>query len=431
MNTALAPIAPVVPLAALNVTLTSDQQAALDAFNLFLIDPLETVFVLQGYSGCGKTTLVRTIIDRLPGFMKTARLIDPNRSNYTIELTATTNKAAENLAHITGMPAKTIHSYLSLRVQNNFKEDTTTLIPRSNDIKEGVLLFVDEASYVDKQLLGYIFKFTNPKNCKIVFVGDSAQLTPVKATTTPVFEAGFNGAKLTEVVRQVAGNPIVDLSTKFRHTVLSGNFFHFKPDGYHIQALDRSDFMQAIESEFGRPDWRYRDSKVLAWTNKTVIAYNHHIRNHVKGDPLFQVGDYAVCNSFITVNRQSLKTDQLVEITGIETGITKHGIGGKNFQLDNTLTVFMPDSLADRNARIKNARGKDDYTVIADIETSWIDLRAAFACTVNKAQGSTFDEVFIDLDDIAKCNNGEQIARMLYVAVSRARHHVYLVGDLA
>lgn len=60
----------------------------------------------------------------------------------------------------------------------------------------------------------------------------------------------------------------------------------------------------------------------------------------------------------------------------------------------------------------------------------WIDLRAAYACTINKAQGSTYDKVFIDLDDIKKCNSGNQIARMLYVGVSRARLIVYLCGDL-
>ena len=69
--------------------------------------------------------------------------------------------------------------------------------------------------------------------------------------------------------------------------------------------------------------------------------------------------------------------------------------------------------------------------VVAHIETQWIDLRNAFACTINKSQGSTFDAVFIDLDDVRRCNSGEQMARMLYVAVSRARNHVYLTGDIS
>ena len=410
-----------------NITLTDDQQEALGKFYGFLIDPTETVFVLRGYSGCGKSTLIRTVIDRLPGFMKTARLLNPNQKDYEVTLTATTNKAAENLSSITGMSASTIHSFLSLRVSTDFRTNITTLVPRDPTPKEDHLLFIDEASYVDKALLKYIFQLT--KNCKIIFIGDPAQLTPVKAVGTPVFDANFSGAALTTVVRQAEGNPIIDLSTKFRHTVNSGEFFSFTPDGHHIRYMERVDFNAVIEKEFTRPDWRYQDSKILAWTNKCVINYNHFVNNHVKGDPHFQVGDYAVCNSFITINRYSIKTDQLVQITDISSDCEQCEVLGNWYEIDHAGTVFMPKSLAERNARIKKARLDDQIHIVSTIETTWIDLRAAYACTVNKAQGSTFDTVFIDLDDISRCNSADQLARMMYVAVSRARTHVYLTGD--
>lgn len=409
--------------------LTVDQQNAMDALNTFLCDPVETVFVLSGYSGCGKSTLVRTLIDSLPGFMKAAKLINPSQPNYELALTATTNKAAENLGRITGGEAGTIHSFLGLRVNTDFKTGVTTLIPKNRDVLEGYMLVIDEASYIDSQLLGFIFSKT--KNCKIVFVGDPAQLTPVKSSGTPVFEAKFSGAALTTVVRQAEGNPIVDLSTKFRNTVNSGEFFKFTPDGDNVRYLDRDAFNQAIEVEFSRPDWRYQDSKILAWTNKCVIGYNHFVRNHVKGDPHFAVGDYAVCNSFLSVGRKSIKTDQLVEITGISADCEEMGVLGNKFKLDHDIEVFMPKLLAVKNARLKQAKADNEIWRIAEIENTWVDLRAAYAQTVNKAQGSTYDEVFIDLDDISRCNSGDQIARMLYVAVSRARTRVNLTGDLA
>lgn len=410
-------------------SLTVDQQNAMDALNTFLCDPVETVFVLSGYSGCGKSTLVRTLIDSLPGFLRAAKLINPSQPNYELALTATTNKAAENLGRITGGEAGTIHSFLGLRVNNNFQTGVTTLIPKNQDQKEYYLLVIDEASYIDSQLLQFIFSKT--KNCKIVFVGDPAQLTPVKSNGTPVFEANFSGAALTTVVRQAEGNPIVDLSTKFRNTVNSGEFFKFTPDGDSVRYLDRDDFNQAIELEFSRPDWRYQDSKILAWTNKCVVAYNHFVRNHVKGDPHFAVGDYAVCNSFLSVGRKSIKTDQLVEITGISALREEMGVLGNMFKLDHDVEVFMPKTLASKNERIKQAKADKEIWRVAEIENTWVDLRAAYSQTVNKAQGSTYDEVFIDLDDIARCNSGDQIARMLYVAVSRARTRVNLTGDLA
>jgi len=412
-----------------DITLTSDQQAALEAFHVFLLDPEETVFVLSGYSGCGKSTLVRTILDKIPGYVKSASLVNPEQCEYEVELTATTNKAAENLSHITGQYATTIHSFLGLQVETNYKTDVTKLVPRSSDIKTGFILFIDEASFIDSQLLGFIFQLT--KHCKIVFVGDPAQLTPIKSSSAPVFNTKFSGATLTSVVRQAAGNPIVDLSTKFRNTVNSGEFFKFKPDGHHVKYLERSEFKEAIAKEFSRPDWRYSHSKILGWTNKCVIGFNEFVSNQVKGDPHFQDGDYAVCNSFISQGRKSLKTGQLVQINMISADTESLGVMGNNFVVNNEIAAFMPKSLQDKKARIKQARADGEYHLVVEIEEQWIDLRAVYASTINKAQGSTFDEVFIDLDDISRCNSGDQIARMLYVAVSRARNHVYLTGDLA
>lgn len=409
------------------ITLTKDQQNALEAFHNFLMDPIETVFVLRGYSGCGKSTLVRTLLDRMSGFNKTAKLINPSHKEYEVALTATTNKAAENLGSITGQGAVTIHSFLGLRVNTDYRTNTTTLVPRTADQKENYLLFIDEASYVDKQLLSFIFKMT--RNCKVVFIGDPAQLTPVKTAGTPVFDANFSGAALTTVVRQAEGNPIVDLSTKFRHTVNTGEFFSFKPDGHHVQYLQRDAFNEAIKAEFTRPDWRYQDSKILAWTNKCVIGYNHFVRNHVKGDPDFQVDDYAVCNSFVTVGRSSIKTDQLVKINAIEADSVRYEVPGNMVCVDG-IWVFHPRNLQEWNAGIKKMRLKDNFGAVSEMESQWIDLRAAYACTINKAQGSTFDRVFVDLDDIRRCNSGDQIARMLYVGVSRARTQVFLTGDL-
>ena len=231
-------------------TLTEDQQNALERFTQFLIDPTETVFVLSGYSGTGKTTLIKYLLDLLPKYMKTARLINPRMPEYEVSLTATTNKAAENFAHITGMEVKTIHSFLGLRVQTDYTTRETKLVPHTKERKEERLLFIDEASYIDSSLLQWIFKLTH--RCKIIFLGDPAQLTPVKSNQTPVFHSHFMEASLSKVVRQAEGNPIVDLSTKFRETVNTGEFFSFIPDGHHIQHMDRDSFNAEVLKEFSR-----------------------------------------------------------------------------------------------------------------------------------------------------------------------------------
>ena len=410
------------------LVLTTDQQKAKDAFVNFLLDPHERVFVLKGYSGTGKSTLTGHLIEGAPAIFKSMKLIDPGFKDFDIQLTATTNKAAENLAFISGMDVPTIHSYLGLLVRKDFMNNESFLSRKKNspDLYRK-LLFVDEASYIDRQLLNLIFQIV--KDSKIVFMGDPAQLTPVKTSSTPVFDANWKGAELTQVVRQAEGNPIQDLSTKFRHTVNTGEFFSFTPDGQHIQHLSRDEFNREVEIEFARPDWKFRDSKLLGWTNKRVIEYNHAISAHVGGTPEFQVGDYAICNSFVGTHGKSLKTDQMVCITKISEPTVEEEVLGRYYTLDGSITLFMPNSLAEKNARIKRAKAEDNIHLLAAIDSSWVDLRAAYACTINKSQGSTFDKVFIDLDDIARCSSGDLIARMLYVGVSRARHHVYLTGD--
>ena len=410
------------------LVLTTDQQKAKDAFVNFLLDPHERVFVLKGYSGTGKSTLTGHLIEGTPAIFKSMKLIDPGFKDFDIQLTATTNKAAENLAFISGMDVPTIHSYLGLLVRKDFINNESFLSRKKNspDLYRK-LLFIDEASYIDRQLLNLIFQIV--KDSKIVFMGDPAQLTPVKTSSTPVFDANWPNAELTQVVRQAEGNPIQDLSTKFRHTVNTGEFFSFTPDGHHIQHMSRDAFNREVEIEFARPDWKFRDSKLLGWTNKCVIEYNHVISAHVGGTPEFQVGDYAVCNSFVGTHGKSLKTDQMVCITKISEPTVEEEVLGKYYTLDGSITLFMPNSLSERNARIKRAKAEDDIRLLAAIDSSWVDLRAAYACTINKSQGSTFDKVFIDLDDIARCSSGDLIARMLYVGVSRARHQVFLTGD--
>lgn len=418
----------------MSVILTPDQEQAKDAFHGFLLNPAESVFVLEGYSGTGKSTLVKVLLEEIPKVSKVAELIYQNKFRYDVELTATTNKAAEALrTNIGGLySVSTIHAKLGLRVHTDYYKNTTTLIPRDKHlVVEDTILFIDEASFIDEVLLKHIFTMT--KNCKVVFIGDPAQLLTVGCDQSPVFSRGFKGAKLEKVVRQAEGNPIIELSTLFRNTVNTGKYFSFVPDGVAVQHLPRDQFEQSICAEFLRPDWRYDHSKVLAWTNKTVINYNHAINNLISGDPLFSAGDYAVVNRYITdKNNNTFKTDELVHVVRKSDPEFSYGLEGHYYTIQGSRQAefFMPNSLQEKKDLIAQATREKNVKMLTHIDTKWIDLRSAFACTINKSQGSTFKKVFIDLDDLKKCSNGNQLARLLYVGVSRASDQVIFTGDL-
>lgn len=406
-------------------TLTADQQAAKDAFTQFFLDPLQNVFVLAGYSGTGKTTLVRQLLEELPKLTKTQKLIDPSAKSWEVELSATTNKAAEALSNLSGHAVRTIHSLLGLRVQKDYNTGETYLtVSRNSEVQRDKLIFIDEASFIDQKLLNLIFKQT--KECKLVFMGDPAQLTPVKSSETVVFSGQYPGVEMRQVVRH--DGPILELATKFRGAVETGEFFQFVPDGHHVRHVSRSEFGKLVTEEFTRADWRFTDSKILAWTNNRAVEYNQAVNELLRGDPLFQPGDYATVNSYVSM--YGLKTDQTVQITDIRDGEQDMGFPGYRVELNHKTSVFMPLSLAVRRQALKHAEQQDNHSLAHHIDSTWVDLRAVFAQTIDKSQGSTYDRVFIDLDDIKKCTNGNQIARLLYVGVSRARAHVYLTGDL-
>jgi hypothetical protein len=420
------------------LVLNEDQDNALNKFVSFLCDPAKQVFLLEGYSGTGKTTLIRKLMDNLPRYIRSVKAIWPDYPDYEVQLTATTNKAADTFSRVTGMDVRTIHSFLELRIHNDFKTGQKVLVPkRENDFKYNYLLFIDEASYINSELLGLIFSQT--KGCKIVLMGDRAQLLAPKSLAAPVFLAGFEGAMLEKPMRQMVNgvpqaNPITDIATLFRHTVNGNDWPKFKPDGQYVQYLGRADFESEIITEFTRPDWQYHDSKVLAYTNNCVIAYNNAIRNQVAGDPQLQPGDYAENNSFISVaigtgKGASIKTDQLVYISEIESDSLHHDVLGNWVTVDGSIRVFHPKSRKDKQKYINEQRALGHYSHVREAE-NWIDLRAVFAQTVNKAQGSTYGTVFIDLDNIKTCTSGNQIARMMYVGISRATTRVVLTGDL-
>lgn len=429
------------------LVLTEGQKKAYEAFVNFLLDKNQPIFILEGYAGTGKSTLVRELFNQLDDIQGTIRLTNPSYEEYPCYLTATTNKAAAALEEITGQSVTTIHSFLGLRVKKNYRTLESQLISSSNDLIKDSLIFIDEASYVDSQLLKFILDGIDIKTSKIVFMGDPAQLTPVKSNKCPVFSLDAPKASLTEVVRQAKGNPIIDLATKFRETVSTGEFFSFTPDNVAIKHVAKDEFKRLLLEEFCRPDWKYHDSKILAWTNKKVVEYNDLVRANRSGSTVFKPGDYVINNSFISLGlRKKMDTDELVYIDAVKPHL-KYDVPGNLYTVISSsgkFEVFCPNSLADKEKRIKELKtsqplldaflSEDSYcdvnSIIADIQKSWADLREVFACTINKSQGSTYDKVFIDLSDVSKCKIGNQLARLLYVAVSRARHEVIFTGDL-
>lgn len=408
-----------------DLSLTEDQEAALQGLTGF-ITAGEPFMVLEGFSGTGKSTLTGEFLKKLPSILKTRKLLLPRASEYMdVEFTATTNKAAESLRAASGQDVLTIYSYLKLRVNTDFSTGKTTIQGNKYGAINDTLLIIDEASFIDQELLDILeTRINNGSNSAVLFIGDPAQLVQMKTKSAPVFRRNYPTVRLTQVVRQAEGNPIVNLSADLRDVLTTGQFKQICPDNDKIQTLTHEQAEAHITAAFQKND---KDVRVLAWRNKTVVAYNNMIRNFLHGTKLFKRNDRAIVNSFVHSD-PALKNDQDVLIKEVSKNITRLGVPGNEYLIDRKW-FFCPDDFKEHARLLKLARAEGEKDVIEELMTEWVDLRSPCAITVNKSQGSTYDEVYVDLSDITACRQGDTIARLLYVAVSRARERVYLIGD--
>lgn len=423
--------------------LTNDQQNAVDKFYDFLFSPAQT-FTLSGGAGTGKTYLMDYISSTvMKQYEQHCALIQSEPKYVSAAFTATTNKAAEVLELSIGKPVQTIHSFLSLKVREDTSTGKTYLSPTVEVTLHKTVLFVDEASMIDEQLYQAILAAA--KECKIVFVGDQAQMTPVKEVMSPIY-AHVNpeySVFLSEPVRNADTPALVDLCAQLRGTVESGEFFHIDPVPGVIEYLNGPQMKQMLETVFFAPN---SDSRVLCYTNARVQEFNNAIRDmkqlpsrYMPGEKLVAARNYFKKPNQIAVERQVwvMETHHQAQ----QYGYANYTPDGQEIQAweykvsatqdhHNTFCVPIPCDAGYAKKTLANIKRKKDWPMFFKFQNQFADLRPVDACTVYKSQGSTYDSVFIDIGNIGTCYDPEQVARMLFVAASRARKKVYLFGQL-
>lgn len=411
------------------ITYTAGQDSGYQKFTDFYLDPMETVMLLKGYSGTGKSTLVQRMIQELPKLNQMMTLIDPDFKPYEVCLTATTNQAAEALAIACGInDTGTVHSLLGLRVHRDWGSGKTKLvISNGAPGKTRALIFIDEASYIDQTLLELIFK--QVEDCKLVFIGDPGQLTPVQSNYMPAFKMDKNTIELTEPVRQDDSSPLKPLIAGFRKAVFEGTFPKISLHPGHIEYMDQAAFEAEAFRVFNLPDAPI--AKVLAYTNDRVTYYNNLLSTQIHGTSVPLKDQRMINNSMVTNRASTIKTGEEVLLESVQACTDLYDTPGYRLTLRGKPgSYFLPESRALHKAAAKKAKEREDWSNLEIIDTIWIDLRPAFSCTINKSQGSTYHTVFIDLNDVNKTRTADALARMLYVGTSRAQVRVVYTGDL-
>lgn len=387
--------------------LNQDQIAAAELLRTFL-DGDGKEMCLTGQAGTGKTYMLHSILG--------------DNAIYC----ATTNKAAAVLRALTGN-AQTIHSLLHLTIRNDFGTGKTFLVrdPQAQKIT-GQVIVVDEASMVDKQLYAIAKEMCG--DSKIIWVGDDAQLPPVASGSFSVFKQELPTASLHQVMRSLDTPAITELSTALRDAVFKGINLAITERPPAIRRITSQQAHSLVTGLVHEDKWH--NCILLSYTNARTTAAVKVIRGAANKPATLIPGDVVIVNSAFRYFpspgvSEWIPTDSMVTIHGITPIEMSPHLIVAHTDLGDFITYKDNSRL---QLDINKAANAKDWNLYFKLRESFIDLRHAEALTIHKAQGSTFDTVFVDVGSLFSCRNPNERRRLLYVACSRARNQLYLVA---
>ena len=471
-------------------TPTEGQAKVLYHLSAFILTEKERpVYLLRGYAGTGKTTLVSTLVNTLP------------KIGMRYQLLAPTGRAAKVMSTYTGKPASTLHRKL-YRFQVNANGEFR--MARAENKAKDTIFIVDECSMISDQgdgyswsrsllddLIEYVF---SGSCCKLLLIGDSAQLPPVGLDISPAMDFNIlkNSFSLTlatyemkEVMRQNLESGILYNATEIRNLMSTDNG-QLTTDFYELPLLNINGFDDIIKIDpmsFEELLWQSfgdkrsnNDAVVICRSNKRANMFNQAIRSRVlqeegeisSGDKLMVVkNNYFWTSQQTTDNRQQTSTNSqqsnisfiangdMIEITRINKFEEMYGfhfadvdIMLTDYEEAPTLSVkIIMETLYCDSPALTNEEAKRLYQAV---EEDYMDIpRAAdrrkamkenpyynalqvkfgYALTCHKTQGGQWSNVFIEapyLPEETILELGD--LRWLYTAITRAREKVYLVN---
>ena len=422
------------------------------------------IFLLKGYAGTGKTTVLDAFIKSAPSL------------GYQTVLMAPTGRAAKVMNQYTGRYATTIHrsiytqsedsitGAMNFRLQKNKAEDTVFIVDEASMITE---LRELGTNGLLRDLVAFVFEsFSN----KLVLIGDDAQLPPIGLDTSPALDLqhleGFFHAKvftetLTEVMRQESQSGILNNATELRRILNEENI------AVRLNTKGFRDFFK-MSSERIEDGLRYAYEKygqentiVITQSNKNAVLYNQLIRYRINySESEIDNGDIlmVVRNNYNTLGPESragfLANGEFVKVIHLGREEKMHGF---RFQQANLAlvdypedpefdTLIMLDTLYSNSPSLTQEQNQALYESVVE-DYQWVktakerkkmiredkylnalQVKFAYALTCHKSQGGQWPIVFIDQYWIRDKIQNKEFVRWLYTAVTRGIHEVYLVN---
>lgn len=451
---------------------TENQEQAIAALGEFTSSAFDKeLYLLKGYAGTGKTTLISSYINALQKLGRSFILMAP------------TGRAAKVLSAYSGEEAMTIHKsiYYPTKVDGKM-----VFLLQKNKMNNAVFI-VDESSMIgnsgniggsfnsrEKTLLDDLIQFVyQGKNCKLILIGDLAQLPPVGKEESPALNESYlrsryslhiTSNELQEVTRQSLDSGILDNATAIRKKItneaLDYPFFDLKTFS-DVQVLQGQDIEEKLSAHYSMDG--IASSIVICRSNKQANGFNKYIRyNVLYMEEELAAGDLlmVVKNNYFWLSQSTalgfIANGEVVKLTRINSFEEKHGFRFANVSLlfssgnavneqeitlkllmdtlytetpalnkDQSLQLFKAVSaeyfdIRDKRERMQAIK-KDEYL-------NALQVKFSYAITCHKAQGGQWKNAFVDQGYLTEEMINKEYLRWLYTALTRAQDQLYLLN---
>lgn len=439
--------------------LTPDQQAAFEQLQAFSSGHDATgaaMAVLEGFAGTGKTTLVAHLLRTLPKHLNVAVMAPTNKAVGVLQTKLGADAAPGRLEF------GSLHSFLGLRLKEREDGSHSCDQEGSATLHQYDLAIVDECSMVSEELFASILRAK--RNCRVLFVGDPAQLPPVgdEGRDSPVFRMVGLKLRLNAVVRQAADNPIIAASMVVRKAIEQGRrvslqelieaFPATQPCTIGVMTGGRQTIVDGLVHEYREG----RQARAVAWRNDTVQSINArcHAALFPAGTAAFEPGEMVVAQSEFRTEYEPDSKPQRVfnseECTVAQIAPASHPnhrelacyrvelkrddgealnhvyVAADERQLKQRIDALWRE-FRSLKAGGKHGEAKRVSSSAWELTKAFAPLRHTYAVTSHKSQGSTFDTAFMDWDDMMGQRNDFEFNRMVYVAMTRASKFLAVV----
>ena len=421
-----------------------------------------SIFMLKGYAGTGKTTLISALVKSLPILGKRSVLVAP------------TGRAAKVLSQYSKKSASTIHRKIYWIKTN---KSGNAFVKLKENTHTNTIFIVDEASMIaentdkgfgNRSLLEDLIKYVyDGIDCKLILIGDIAQLPPVHLDLSPALnketlEFKYNKQvickELTQVVRQKKDSFILENATNLRFKIANNDFsFPKLITGIDVIRINNGEDLQdALESAYSNEG--INNTTILCRSNKRANQYNQQVRAKIRWqENEISSGDkvMVVRNNYYwqqnNSNSEFIANGDIVDIIKVKETIERYDFRFAkatikmtdyldNKELD---VILLLDTLSSENPSITYEQYQNlykqvelDYRGEKEIRKkiknneffNALQIKFAYAITCHKSQGGQWENVFIDLGYFTENMLDKSYIRWLYTAFTRATKKLFLIN---